>query len=351
VITTAHHSSPPPGGPEAAGVTLALALVWLASAAVIGACLLASFRLDLGEDVGTVLRVNGPRVLFGAGVGLALALSGALRLAAGSERPLRELEILAVASGGAGGGFLLAGARSGIAALLLFPLGALTGAMLLVALVRQLDRPKRWTNLPVAGAIAGMAALAAVVGTYARARRDLMAPAVSWLLGDLNGASMASGLAMLALATGLMLAALRGAGNASDSRAHLLALASFGLGVGAAGPLAFVGTLAPRTVRWLARGATQRALLSASAVAGAATVVAVDAVPRLLVGGYDFPWNVPAAMLAIPLFAGWNRARLRRQVGAASLRFEITEVAFLAGLTLGGIWLASVLTLTVRAVT
>jgi iron complex transport system permease protein len=324
--------------------------VWLASAAVLAACALASFRLGFGDDVGTALLANGPRVLLGAGVGAALALCGTLRLAAGVGRPLDELRILAVSTGGAGGGYLLAAGRTGTAALALFAAGALGGVLLLVALVRRLERPQRWTNLVVAAAVAGMAGIAALVGTYARARRDLVAAAVSWLLGDLNGASMGSGLALVGLAAALVLAA-SSAGNASRSRQDALALLSFGLGVGAAGPLAFAGTLAPRTVRWLARGASERALLPACAIAGAATVAAVDAVPRLLVGGYDFPWNVPAAMLAVPIFGGWNRARLRREAGPANLAFEILEVALLAGLTLGGIWLASVLTVVVRAVT
>jgi hypothetical protein len=115
---------------------------------------------------------------------------------------------------------------------------------------------------------------------------------------------------------------------------------AFGLGVGAAGPLAFVGGMVPRAVRALAPGAGPRAEVAASAAAGAATVAAVDAVPRLLVGGYDFPWNVPAALLAIPIFLGWNRARLRRDAGPAALAFELLELASIAGLTVAATALA-----------
>ena len=102
----------------------------------------------------------------------------------------------------------------------------------------------------------------------------------------------------------------------------------------------FVGALAPRCVRWLARGASARALLPACAAAGAASVVAIDAVPRLLVGGYDFPFNVPAALLAIPIFLGWNRQRLRTLAGPASRGFEIFEVVLIAGMTLAAAGLA-----------
>jgi len=330
---------------------LALRLVWLASAAVITACTLASFRLGFAADLRTALLVNGPRVLLGAGVGAALALSGALRLATRIERPLRELDILAVSTGAAAGGFLLAQHDAGSAALVRFAVGAVAGAGLLLVVVRFLDRSQRWTNLLVAAALAGMAGIAALVGTYVRERRDPIAPAVTWLLGDLGGASFASGFALVGLAALLVLASLRALRSGSRSQQHTIALLSLGMGVGAAGPLAFVGTFAPRTVRWLARGASARALLPACAAAGAATVVAVDAVPRLLVGGYDFPWNLPAAMLALPIFLGWNRVRLRRAAGPAHLAFEILELVLLAGLTLGGIWLASVLTSVIRAVT
>jgi hypothetical protein len=85
------------------------------------------------------------------------------------------------------------------------------------------------------------------------------------------------------------------------------------------------------------------ALLFASAAAGGAAVAAVDAVPRLLVGGYDFPWNASASLLAIPLFLGWNRARLRREVGPASRAFESAELALIGILTVVAIGFVAIL--------
>lgn len=328
-----------------------VALVWLASVIVLVLCTLTSFRLDFAEDLRTALLVNGPRVLFGAGVGALLALAGCVRLAAHLERPLRELEILALSTGAAGGGFVLAQGRGGLAALVLFSLGAVIGATLLLALVRGLDRPRRWTNIAIALALAAMAAIGALVGTYVRERRDPISPAVTWLLGDLGGASFASGLILCAVVLVLVLVSWRGLSASTGIPPSSIAWIAQGVAIGAAGPLAFVGAFAPRTVRWLAQGASERALLPASAVAGAATVVAIDSVPRLLLGGYDFPWNVPAAMLAIPIFLGWNRMRLRREAGASSLVFEIFEVLLLVGMTIGGAVLASVLVKVIRAAT
>lgn len=328
-----------------------VSLLWLASAAVIVVCAATSFRLGLAEGVATALAVNGARVLLGAAAGAALALSGSLRLAAGTVRPLGEVEVLAVSAGAAGGGFVLAGTQTGATALLLFALGAVAGALGLVVVVRRLDRPRRWTNLAVVLLIAVLAGVAALAGTYVRTRRDAVATVATWLLGDLGGATAASATALAGAAGLLLIAATRATAPASGRRRETVSLLALGLGVGAVGPLAFVGTLAPRAVRWLARGATERALLPLCAAAGAATVVAVDAVPRLLVGGYDFPWNVPAAMLAVPLFGGWNRMRLRRAAGRASVVFELTELALLAGLTLLGVWLAITLAGVIRAAT
>jgi hypothetical protein len=136
--------------------------------------------------------------------------------------------------------------------------------------------------------------------------------------------------------------------RARGAEAAWLAL---GLGAGAAGPLVFVGGFVPRAVRWLAPAARPRALLGASAAAGGATVAAIDAVPRLLVGGYDFPFAVPAALLAIPIFVGWNRARLRREAGPKGLAFEALELAAIALATLAGAALAAQLAAVIRVAT
>ena len=73
--------------------------------------------------------------------------------------------------------------------------------------------------------------------------------------------------------------------------------------------------------------------------------------PRLLIGGYDFPWNVPAGMLALPIFLGWNRARVRREVGRRGRAFEAGELALIALLTLGAATLAWFFTQVVRSAT
>jgi iron complex transport system permease protein len=337
-------------GRERAG-PIGLAAVWAASAAVLAICTLAAFRLGFAEDAAALAAINGPRVLLGAAVGAALAGAGALRQRVRPDPPLRELALLALGVGAAAGGFGAAEALPRLPVPLAFAAGAALGAGLLVALVRLADRPRRAANLAAAALLVVAIGLAALPGSYARARLDLVAPAVAWLLGDLGGASLASGAVLLAAAVLLVGAGAAALARGARDRALTCSWLAFGLGVGAAGPLAFVGGLVPRAVRTLAPGAGPRGEAAASAAAGAATVVAIDAVPRLLVGGYDFPWNVPAALLAIPIFLGWNRARLRRTAGRAPLLFELLELAVILALTAGAAALALTLTRVVRFAT
>jgi len=340
-------SAVPAIGPARTGSSGVLALVALASVAVLALCAGLSFRLAPGSDLATAFAANGARVALAAGAGAAFALAGTLRVAAGRTRPLGELALFGAASGAAAGGFLAVGASSGLEAALRFAAGALAGAGAAFALVRAIDRPRRATNLAAAGLLTLFLAATALAGTYARARRDVVAPIVAWLTGDLSGATAFAAALVIALATALAAAALR----ADERRRDTIAALALGLGLGAAGPLAFVGSFVPRTVRALAPAASASALLPASALAGAATVAAIDAVPRWLVGGYTLPWNVGAGMLAIPIFLGWNRARLRREVGRAPRAYEIVEGLVVAGMTGVAAWLVWTLARVIRAAT
>jgi ABC-type cobalamin transport system permease subunit len=156
---------------------------------------------------------------------------------------------------------------------------------------------------------------------------------------------------VLAAAVALAIAALRSEAALGAAYPTPITFLALGLSVGAVGPLAFVGTFVPRAVRALAPAASPRAWLATSAVAGAATVAAVDAVPRLLLGGYDFPFNVAAGMLALPVFLGWNRARLRREAGRAHVAFEAAELVLIFAMTAAAAGLAALLSNVIRVAT
>jgi iron complex transport system permease protein len=329
---------------------LALGAIVFASASVLAGATLTAFRVAPARDLATLVAVQGPRVLFGAGAGALLALAGALRRAGEEERPLRELEWLGASVGAAAGGFGAVVAAKSLPPLAAFAGGALAGGALLFATARALDRPRRVANLGVLALIAAAVFGAAVAGTYARARRDAVAPIVAWLLGDLTGATAAASVLLVLAAAGIAALGAGALASGDKARARSLALIATGIGVGAAGPLAFVGGMVPRAVRWLAPASPDRMSLAATACAGAATVAAIDAVPRLLIGGYDFPFNVPASLLAIPIFTGWNHARLRREVGAAGW-LDAAELVVIAAVTLVAVALAAELTEVVRSAT
>jgi hypothetical protein len=317
-----------------------LIVVWLASAAVLALATLTSFRLGLAADVPTLLQANGARVLLGAVSGAAMGLFSAMRLT--TDHPLADLQVLATAAAAASGGFLAASGRGETVGLVLFLAGGVGAGAVGWMVVRALDRPKRWTNLGAALVLTIAVVLASYTSAYARA--DAVAPVALWLLGDL---SRASGVAV-PVVLGAVAALVAGAVARGANGWMLLAL---GLGLGATGPLPFAGTFSARAVNGLAPRASDRARMLASAAASGAVVVAVDAVPRLLIGGYAFPFAVASGMLAIPVFLFWNRARLRAAAGRASLAFEITEVVVIVALTAFAAAQAYSLTRVVRGLT
>ena len=303
------------------GSRAALVAIWLASLAVLGGVLLAAFRLGFAEDLADAPpRRTGRAAVRDRRRARSLALAGALRRSARARAPLRELELFALVAGAAGGGFALAQlGRCGACA----------------------ARSSRWA--PSRGGGARLARRPRA--RPAAARRE---PRRAVLLGRAIGVARCRHLRARAHATpsrprsqpGCSAISARGAvrlrlprcsrapRSSARSRCGVrsapsgLALAASVSAAGAVGPLAFVGTLrAARRRARLAPSASRRVCSRRARRRAPPAVAAVDAVPRLLVGGYDFPWNVSAALLAIPIFLGWNRARLRREVGGpASLR-------------------------------
>jgi hypothetical protein len=321
-----------------------LTLISLAGLVVVALSLLASFRLDFAADLATVLRANGARVLLGLAAGSAFGLGAALRLEAGTLRPLADLQWLAAASVAAGAGMLAAGRRPGLAGVAIFVgAGAVLGGLAWVV-VGRLDRARRWSNVGALVALLVSVALAALAAGYIRARRDVTVPLTLWLLGDLGRVDLGPSLVLLGLTVIVALLAVRG-------REQTWSLVAWGMGLGATGPLPFVGTFVARTVWRLAPEAPLRSRVWVSAWACGAAVVAIDAVPRLLIGGYAFPFAVPAAMLALPVFLGWNRARLRTLAGSRGPLLEIGEVALIAGVTVYAAKLAYQLIQVVRQLT
>ena len=105
------------------------------------------------------------------------------------------------------------------------------------------------------------------------------------------------------LALGADPAAARGVDVLTAER---LALVSASLATGAAvsisGPVAFVGIVVPHVVRLLIRSADHRLVLPASALGGAAFLIACDLVARTLFAPIEVPVGVVTALIGGPFF-------------------------------------------------
>ncbi|MAE93996.1 MAG: iron chelate uptake ABC transporter family permease subunit [Planctomycetota bacterium] len=261
-----------------------------------------------------------PRVANAAAVGALLAMAGAW-LQALVGNPLAEPYVLGVAGSGSVGAILAIGVAGGeIAASTGAFVGAFVGTVAILPFVRLGP-----TRLLLAGVV-----LAALWGALAALALSLLGDselrqAVQWMLGDLGASQVPTWLLVAggaaALAFGLALARsldrlALGETHAATSGTPvgllrlalvLLASATTGLAVAAAGTVGFVGLIVPHAMRLLI-GSPHRLLLPASALGGAALLVLADAGARSVVAPAELPVGVMTALLGVPTFL-WLLAR------------------------------------------
>ena len=308
-------------------------LIVVAAAAAI-ACAVGVLAGSAGFGVASsdiVWSIRVPRVLAGFGAGAALALAGALMQLL-TRNALADPYVLGVAGGasvGALGAMLVAGAAAatlsewGVAAGA--AIGAIAASLLLFGLLwRRLASTaivpsgEAATALLLVGVMIGAGCSAIVSLILTLADEGQLRGMVFWLLGDLNGAShweivwiaVAVALAIVWprareldwLARGDAWAATLGVAVGPRRRAVLLAAAiATGAAVATAGAIGFVGLVVPHALRRLGVRAAPL-LLPASAVAGGAFVVAVDAAARTIVAPLQLPVGVLAAAIGVPAF-------------------------------------------------
>lgn len=139
---------------------------------------------------------------------------------------------------------------------------------------------------------------------------DLVLPALS--LVAVGGAALVAADRLDALRLGLD--AARGLGVAArqvERRAVLGAAVLAAVAVALAGIVGFVGLLVPHGARALV-GASHRRLLPVVLLGGAAFLIAVDALCRLVVSPAELPIGIPTALAGVPLLL----SLLRRPAGA-----------------------------------
>lgn len=273
-----------------------------------------------------------PRTLLAVLVGAALGLAGAA-LQGYLRNPLAEPGVIGI-SGGAGLGAVLA-IHSGFASTVVIglPLGGLAGAAIAMIAVLWLagERGGPITLILSGVAIASLTtALIALVLTLSQ-NPFAAVETVYWLMGSLTDRSMTHvwlagppiilGMAVL-LRLGRDLDALtlgeEVAANLGTSLIHLRLLIVLGtaLSVGAAtavaGTIGFVGLIVPHILRpWV--GHVPSSLLPASALGGAALVLAADLAVRLLSPAGTLRLGVVTALIGTPFFV-WLVVATRREL-------------------------------------
>ncbi|MEM8597558.1 MAG: iron ABC transporter permease [Pseudomonadota bacterium] len=294
-----------------------------------GRVLLALAGAGTPAENAIVWQIRLPRVVLGLATGVALALAGAA-LQGVLRNPLAEPGLIGVTGGASLGavativlGGVVAGALPGALRPWLLPVSAFIGAAVVIAVIFALARRGGETSvatLILAGvavnAIAGAAIGAMVYVSDDSQLRDL----TFWTMGALGGAGwplvlISSGLAaaavpvLLASARDLDLFQLgeRAAFHAGldverSKRAVGLATAvAVGAVTAAAGPIGFIGLVAPHLAR-LALGPRHAVLLPASALMGMGLVLAADLAVRLAVPPAEPPIGLATSLIGGPFF-------------------------------------------------
>jgi iron complex transport system permease protein len=266
-----------------------------------------------------------PRVLAGAVTGAALAAAGVV-FQAMLRNPLATPFTLGVSAGASLGAMLAIALGLGVAVgpFSGVPLASLVGAAAAAGIVYRLatmeGRAMSTTVLLLAGVTLNAFFSALILFVQYLADFAQVYRATRWLMGDLDVGSFQPIVASLPLVLGafVMFAFLPSALNLLSigadaaaargvevARAQRLAFVSASLATAAAvslsGPIGFIGIVVPHLVRLLV-GVDHRIVLPASALFGAAFLVACDLAARTLMAPVEIPVGVVTAMLGGPFF-------------------------------------------------
>ncbi len=282
----------------------------------------------------TLWNVRIPRLLLAALVGAALAIAGAVMQGVFGN-PLAEPAVVGVSTGAAVGAclvivFELSFAGSFTSVLLAFGTGILT--TLLVYLSARSNGRTEVVTIVLTGVAVnalGGAIIALLVFLGDTQQREQI---VFWQLGSLNGTRWPDvavaapliiggviGCLFLARQLDLLSLGERQARHLGV-RVELLRVISITLvalltaaAVAMCGIIAFVGLVVPHVMR-MVLGPGHRALLPASALAGAVLLTAADLAARTLVPYAELPIGMLTALVGGPFFF-WLLRRSRRQAG------------------------------------
>jgi iron complex transport system permease protein len=283
---------------------------------------LASLFATDGSPMSVVMQqIRLPRALLAVMIGASLGVSGAA-MQGYLRNPLAEPGLIGV-SAAAGLGAVLA-LQTGLAAAfaLALPLSALLAALIAVAMILTLAGPRGAALTLILAGIAISALASAFTSLVLNLSPNPFAAAeiVFWMLGSLADRSFSHvWLALPFMVLGWVLLGSLGRGLdaltlGEDAAAAMgvrlsglrLALvigtaACVGAGTAVAGSIGFVGLVVPHVLRPFVGGQPSR-LLWASALGGAAMVLAADIAVRVALPDRDLKLGVLMALVGAPLF-------------------------------------------------
>jgi iron complex transport system permease protein len=284
-----------------------------------------------GPVVLVMQEIRLPRAILGLCVGAALGLSGAA-MQGFLRNPLAEPGLIGVSSTAALGAVI--SLQTGLAAAftLALPMAALAGAGLSVVLILMMAGPRGGALALILAGIAISALAGAATSLVLNLSPNPFAATeiVFWMMGSLSDRSMVHvwlavpliglGLAML-LSTARGLDALTLGEDVAQSmglnlrRLRLLIIlgtaCAIGASVAVAGAVGFVGLVVPHLLRG-AVGARPSRLMAASALGGAAMLLAADILVRVVTPEQDLKLGVLTALVGAPFFLHliWRMRRL-----------------------------------------
>jgi len=294
---------------------------------------LAALLAGEGEAAVLVMReIRLPRAILGLLIGATQGLSGAA-LQGYLRNPLAEPGLIGVSQGAALGAVVAIHTGLSASFALALPLLALVGALAAVLIVIALAGEQGGSITLILGGIAVSSLAGALTSLALNLSPNPFAAVeiVFWLLGSLADRSMTHvWLALPLILVGWVL--LAGLGRGLDAltlgedaaaslgvrldRLRLAAVfgtaSSVGAATAVAGAIGFVGLVVPHLLRPLLGGRPSRLLL-ASALGGAATLLAADVAVRLIAPGQDLKLGVITALIGAPFFL-WLIWRTRRQL-------------------------------------
>ena len=296
---------------------------------VLGAIITGQHDATSAREQLVLLDIRLPRLLLGAFVGAALAVSGAL-MQGMFRNPLADPGLVGVSSGAALAAVATIALGNGLAAPLTkafgvyaLPFAAFAGGvattLALVGIVGRHGQLAIGTLLLAGIAIGALCGAMTGLISYASDDRELR-DLTLWMLGSLAGASWPKVLAVLpftlliAVTLPRLVRALNGLLLGEAEAFHLgidveaakrviilVTAAAVGAAVAVAGVIGFVGIVIPHLIRLLA-GPDHRVVLPGSALLGATLVLLADMFARTLVRPAELPLGVVMALIGAPIF-------------------------------------------------